>query len=244
MYAQTNIQLFNQLRQLGLGPSEIGNVSEAYRFAMPLFSGRFRASGKTFFAHLVGTASVVASFRRDVSLVTAGLLHAAYTHGDFGDGTHGLRDDKRALVQAMVGARSEEYIASYTALRWSFESIPQLPAKIDSLNELSRDVVALRLANELDEYLDLGMLYCGPNRHPRSTERAIVEIAECLGLYALADELSRAFEETRLNSLSGPLVEANAPEESYIIPSSSHRRLMEILETRVRVDQATSESQS
>ena len=76
IYAQTNIQLFNQVRQQGYSHEDLARFSQAYRFSLPLFSGRFRASGKTFFAHLAGTASVLASLGVDGQLVTAGLLHA------------------------------------------------------------------------------------------------------------------------------------------------------------------------
>ena len=62
-FAQTNIQLLNQLHREGYSADDLHLVRVAYRFAMDLFSGQFRASGKTFIAHLVGTASVLGSLR-------------------------------------------------------------------------------------------------------------------------------------------------------------------------------------
>src|SRR5689334_11953708 len=114
-YAQTNIQLFNQAVCEGYSPDDIALFARAYRFSLPLFSGRFRASGKTFFAHLVGTASVLASLQLDAAVVTAGLLHAAYTHGDFGDGGLGITETRRADVRAAVGASAEQHVARYTS---------------------------------------------------------------------------------------------------------------------------------
>ena len=41
-------------------------IALAYRFAMPLFSGLFRASGKPMLAHLIGVASVLVALRQPV----------------------------------------------------------------------------------------------------------------------------------------------------------------------------------
>src|SRR5437879_11925353 len=102
-FAQTNIQLINQLRRNGYSVTEIGSVLTSYELTMRLFTGRFRASGKTFIAHLVGTASILASLRASVALVTAGLLHAAYTSGDFGDSDRGVTDSRRDRGRSVTG---------------------------------------------------------------------------------------------------------------------------------------------
>ena len=62
-FAQTNIQLLNQMYDLGYDEQEIAAVGKSYELAMILFTGRFRGSGKTFIAHLVGTASILVSVR-------------------------------------------------------------------------------------------------------------------------------------------------------------------------------------
>src|SRR5688572_20530292 len=74
-YAQTNIQLFNQLRGDGYSKADLGLVRDAYELAMLLFSGRFQPSGKSFIAHVVGTASILAWHRLPAPVVAAGLLH-------------------------------------------------------------------------------------------------------------------------------------------------------------------------
>ncbi len=85
-YAQTNIQLFNQLRQDGYSDADLILVRNAYELAMVLFTGRFQPSGKSFIAHVVGTASILAWLRLPAPVVAAGLLHNVYENGDFGDG--------------------------------------------------------------------------------------------------------------------------------------------------------------
>ena len=88
-YAQTNVQLFNQLQSEGYSKKDRERVREAYEFAMRLFTSLFLPSGKTFIDHLVGTASILASLHMPVEIVAAGLIHAAYLHGDFGGATNG-----------------------------------------------------------------------------------------------------------------------------------------------------------
>jgi hypothetical protein len=65
---------------------------------------------------------------------------------------------------------------------------------------IERDVVVMRLANELEDHLDLGMLYCGEQKRTWSSGsercRLMVDIARRLGFPKLADELQQAIEET------------------------------------------------
>ena len=63
-YAQSNLQLFNQLIANGYSESELVCVVNAYKLIMNLFTGIFRSSGKTFLAHLIGTASVLVNLQQ------------------------------------------------------------------------------------------------------------------------------------------------------------------------------------
>jgi (p)ppGpp synthase/HD superfamily hydrolase len=237
-YAQTNIQLFNQARQEGYEASDIARLAEAYRFSLTLFSGRFRVSGKTFFAHLVGTASVLVSLRVDSALVSAGLLHATYTHGDFGDGRRGMTDAKRAMVRDGIGERIEAYIARYTTFEWSAESIPRLAAMVDALDDVDREVIAIRLANELDEYLDYGVLYEGGDRQrvidqTSRTQVVLAQIAERLGWPQLSREITRMLDATMAADVQNTLAEPAGADESFVVPPASCRRLMESIAARM-----------
>src|SRR5262249_35216584 len=84
-YAQTNIQRYGQLAELGYPATDVSRIHRGHGLAMQLFTGLFRGSGRPFLAHLVGTASVLASVRAPIEVVTAGLLHSAYSHGEFGN---------------------------------------------------------------------------------------------------------------------------------------------------------------
>src|SRR5205809_5329802 len=94
-YAQTNIQLLNQLRAGGYATAELARIRDVYEFAMLLFTGRYQPCGKPFIDHLVGTASILAFLHRPVEVVAAGLIHAAYVYGDFGSFRSGISDAKR-----------------------------------------------------------------------------------------------------------------------------------------------------
>ena len=56
--AQTNLQLQRQLELAGWSLHDRERVGNTYTLAAQLFSGRYRTSGKTFLAHLCGTASI------------------------------------------------------------------------------------------------------------------------------------------------------------------------------------------
>jgi (p)ppGpp synthase/HD superfamily hydrolase len=58
-YAQTNLQLYRQLRDRT--DADVALVAAAYELALSLFPRSFRATGKPFLCHLVGTASILDS---------------------------------------------------------------------------------------------------------------------------------------------------------------------------------------
>lgn len=203
-YAQTNIQLFNQLHninQLENSPrysdAEMKNILNAYELAMCLFAGRFRASGKTFIAHLIGTASILAPLNVPGSVIAAGLIHAVYAHGNFGDRKKGINEIKREIVRNIVGEEIEEYVARYTAFKWNQQSISNADPKCTK----ERYVLLIRLANELEEHLDFAIFYCSEKKRKQYLNRAeiygdrIVEIAYKLGFPSLAAELAKAFQQ-------------------------------------------------
>lgn len=78
-YAQTNLQLFNQLRLNGYSNTELACIFNAYKLVVSLYTACFRPSGKTFIAHLVGTATILSFLRAPASVVAAGLLHMRIT---------------------------------------------------------------------------------------------------------------------------------------------------------------------
>jgi (p)ppGpp synthase/HD superfamily hydrolase len=224
-YAQTNLELYRQLLASDTAPEELARVAAAYELAARLFTGRFRGSGKTFLAHLVGTAGILASLGADGSVVAAGLLHAAYRQGEFGDGRPGIGAAKRALLARTVGSRAEALVARFSELPWDERAIPALLARAGSLAGPEREVVTIRLANELEDFLDLGALYGADAERDRKWAAdvgpACAELARRLGLAPLADALERSFAETAATALPPALRRREGV--SYLLAPASHR---------------------
>jgi (p)ppGpp synthase/HD superfamily hydrolase len=230
-YAQTNLQLFNQLRSEGYSNIDIICISNAYQLVTRLFTGQFRASGKTFIAHLVGTASILCSLHLPVKVIAAGILHAAYGSGDFGNGIKGISHSKRQQVRDAMGEEVEDYVARYTALQWNEQTIPAICDRLDVLVPRDRDVVLIRLANELEEYLDLGILYCGEVKHQRYINHYIhllVEMSEKLGFPALAEELTRVFQEISVAEIPVELRNQSGHNISFFLVPNSYRQRLSI----------------
>lgn len=162
IYAQTNLQLYTQLRDLHYEQTNIASVAAAYSLASVLFTGLYRASGKSFIAHLVGTASILVSIQAPIELVTAALLHAAYTNGDFGLLQNRIDSHKHSILKDAVGVNAQELIQSYSVLDWSPRGLKKSIANFPNLPELVKNALVIRFANELEEYLDDGVHHCGP----------------------------------------------------------------------------------
>ncbi|MGB5709053.1 MAG: AMP-binding protein [Arenicellales bacterium] len=203
-FAQTNLQLINQLKN-GYTDSEISEVQAAYELACSLFSGSFRGCGKPFLAHAVGTASIVSALDAPIQSVTAALLHAAYMSGNFGIKGGGASTANRNRVRDAVGEQSEQLILRYTEFTWrSAAAIPRIVQGFPALSQTDKDVLLMRLANELEEYLDLGILYC------EDAEKRIqfcqiygsymVDLADRLGIDRLSTWLTQAFDVVKRES--------------------------------------------
>ncbi len=208
-FAQTNIQLFEQLRRKDYSNTQLKCILKTYQLAIELFTGFFRGDGKTFIAHLVGTASILASVNAPVEVVAAGLIHAAYLQGDFGDTTTGISNLKRQQVRRAVGDEVEEYLAQYTTLEWNEKTIASMAKTVNILDSKQRDVLLMRLANELEDHLDLGVLYCANVKqrlnYVNSSSHLIVKMAEELGFPSLATELAQVFKEVTSANISSDL---------------------------------------
>jgi (p)ppGpp synthase/HD superfamily hydrolase len=199
MYAQTNIQLFDQLRGEGYSNAELNLIRQAYALAVKLFTGLYRPCGKTFIAHVIGTASILSEQGVSANLIAAALVHAAYEHGDFGTAKKGISIAKREHVRRVVGKVVEEHVARYAALRWSPDSIPAIYDGLDELAPIDREILLMRLANELDDLRDLGILYSVKAERKRihygQFGPVMIKMAERLGFPLLAAELTQALTE-------------------------------------------------
>lgn len=193
--AQTNVELYNQLLSLGWVDEDLRQVRSAYRLAMQLVAGHFCANERPYLAHLVGVASLLARDAAPPTVVSAGMLHSVYAHGEFGDGSHGIREDKRRRVRQAVGAACEELVARYAAWPWERAAVERLLARTAGCAPTEAAVAWIRLADVVENHNNRGMLYCPEKAevdtaiHMPSLELAGL-LARKLGLDPLADHLA------------------------------------------------------
>ncbi len=225
-YAQTNRQLFSQMQQKGYSPAEVVKVRAAHELARTLVTGFYRPSGSPFISHLVGTASVLAGLRVPVELVMAGLLHAAYMHGDFGTLRRGATAKNREVVRQAVGAEVEEYVARYT--EWRRKTIDGLKDRMNSMNFVDRNVVLICLANWLEHLLDFDIL-CGPgvDRRLQAIMRRgpiLVDAAHMLGYPSLGEELESLHQQTLNTEIVQAFGSGDRPGGTFLVAPLSYRK--------------------
>ena len=162
-----------------------------------------------------------------MEIVIAGMLHAAYASGEFGDGARGITNTKRAQLKRTFGQKVEEYVYRYTL--WPEEDKPSTSAAdyVNVLTSLEKDVLLIRLANQLEEYVDLGMLYSDHGRQSKyvSDENYIfVEVAQVLGFPSLAAELKVVFDEVFSTKIPPILANITEHSGSYLLPPKTHQK--------------------
>jgi len=180
--AQTIIQLLEQLADRPV--EERQAVRRGYDLATALFAGRYRACGRPFVAHLVGTASALARHGAPIDVVLAGLLHAAYAQGVFPNWKR-----RRDLVRESIGPKAEALVHEYERFDW--KRVPE------QIGEADREVVWLRIANEVDECGDRSLRYVGEHKRAQ-VEQGIPQFVAAARHYdmpALADELEAVYAE-------------------------------------------------
>jgi hypothetical protein len=186
--AHTNVAWYGQLVDRGWSDADLGRARAAYDLAAVLFSGRLRPDGNTFIAHVLGVASTAAAYGAAPDVVLAGLLHAAYTVGEFGDVWRVVHDGQRRTVRDAIGDRAETLVHEFATLQWAPDTVAALRARTDELDPTERDVVFLRLVNEVEQRLDASERY----RQPRlgyPTMDDMIALAEEMDLPEVAEDL-------------------------------------------------------
>ena len=202
-YAQTNVQLYDQLFEADHSTAQLETLARAHDLAVSLLYSLFRPEGEPFVTHLIGTASILVRYRAPFPVVLAGLLHAAYDFGEFGGLRRGITPARRRRVRAIVGDEAETVIYRYTRFAWNSQVMESLPRLLPGMSENDRNIVLMRLANELEEGMGVSLLYCHPEtRRQRVDNLALcIPVAEAMGLPDLAAELK---ESHRRNASDGP----------------------------------------
>jgi len=229
--AQTNAQLFLQMQELGCSADDLRKVRDTYLLAMQLFAGGFTGSGKTALAHCVGTASLALRHGASVEMACAGMLHGAYIGADWGHYRARVTEKKREAVRRVIGARAEEWVLGLKLLRWDSKSIAALAEREAELTELERNVLFLRLVDDLDRLLEYGAIVFFRNVEKikadlREQREHLCRLARRLGKEQLAAELAQAIDLTLASRLPAELLDLDFPSDTApnVIPASCRRR--------------------
>jgi len=226
--AQTNLQLYRQLSEQGFSQEDLAYMHQACHVMVQLFPFLYRPNGKEHFAHAVGTASILCSLQKRVPVIAAGLLHAAYRHGEFPSFRKGPTKSNRKYIQNVVGQETEEHIARYFYLQWDRQNFIEIQERFTELSEIDRDSLLIRLADNLEKCVDLGVLFVssgpGGKRSIQKTGPTRVELARKLGYPALADQIQTAHEAILNAEIPSILCNGNGAQMDFLLVPLSYRR--------------------
>lgn len=158
MIAQTNLQLYAQLRKAGQTQDALAQVHAAYQFAAARCSPLFRGSGKPFSCHLVGVASLCALLKCSADTLVAALLHASYQTRVSDTGIEPFADLRRRYT-SRFGLASERLVYGCYVASYDINAHIEQPLPVPDLltTEESSAVRLIVLADTLEDALDGGL---------------------------------------------------------------------------------------
>lgn len=228
--AQTNVQLYNELRVQGRSLAELELVRRAYNLATRLYSGCFLADGKPFVSHVIGVASALAQLELPAEIVASGCIHNVYTNGIFGDGlTHTATEYRRQLVRDSVSPEVEQCIYRFRDLRLK-NNLLKIYDGLENFDKRDQQLIVMDLADILDKYENLGVLYYGDNRWINGlalkNKDTLIKLAGKLGYPQLGAALEQAFIAATTEHVPDVLrSEPNWKQMRLIVPESCHLKM-------------------
>jgi (p)ppGpp synthase/HD superfamily hydrolase len=223
---QTNVQLYGLLLDAGRDAAGLRGVRDAYALAVQLFAGLLRPEGRPFVCHIVGVAGILAMLDAPLPVVVGGLLHSAYTHGDFGLGCGIAGRAARARLRTAVGVEIEGIVAAYAALPWNGRSVAQYAADAGTLAADVQRILVIRLANELEDMLDDGLRFSRKSQNPHRTIVVdnLVTLAIGVGQPRLASAL-QGMQLRRRGAMDMEPLQQSALGSYVVAPSSWRERI-------------------
>ena len=207
--AQTYPQLINQAQSLSMDLNQLQLLKQAFELAVTFSDGLYRAQGVPLINHLIRTASILMVEKQPLVVVLVGLLHAAPILHKF-DRSHrsaGLQQKKQAL-EKHLNADIAALVMQYELLPWySMQSLQMHRSTIDQASEVTRQLITVRLANELEDNLDGAMLF---SNKQRQTLRLGDYLSNCI---ALAKQLQLTFVALRLEEVKHYSEQASVAEK-------------------------------
>jgi (p)ppGpp synthase/HD superfamily hydrolase len=237
--AQTNLQLYNQLLEQGRSLEDLALIRSAYKLASLLYSGYYQGDGKPFVCHGIGVASIAARLDLPAEFVAVGLIHNIYGNGDFGDAIHyTVTERRRRFVQAAMGDRVAVLTERFQSVRINSMNVDSMTARLVDLDSTDRNLLILDLADALEKYVDLGVLYFGDGQWIKeATENRgarLIDIATRLNQPMLAEMLSEAFAFAADKQVPSIFQQADQKYLELVVPLSCYQRRWPAVREEVR----------
>jgi uronate dehydrogenase len=200
-FALTYPQLVRQAIAAGLDERDLRDLRDLFETAQHYFDGLYRAGGQPFICHMVRTASIILAEGQPLPLVEAALVHATYDAHRYDHSTRAWPGPRlRRWLRREVGSEVEEIVWTFHEVDWERIGAPELQLReLHRAPDVLRSALTLRVANDLENHMDLALVYrTGQHFKQRieSNGSAIVQVARELGMTTLADELSTVFRES------------------------------------------------
>lgn len=186
----------NQAHEAGLSEDELIELKDAFQLAQAMSHGFYRASGVPLLNHLVSTASIVLSEKNQAGTVIPALLHAVYVLHRFDDSSASRNLEKRRTeLRERLGSQMESLLWQYQQMGWyRVDTVRNYLENLPELDDTTRSLLLLRLANELDDHLYQAMDYAELRTQERKTQEFLElcgKLAEGLAFTTIAEELNR-----------------------------------------------------
>lgn len=183
--------LLTQAAARGYPKQDLARFSQAYYAAMTLFDGGYRACGRPFITHCVGTASALVHFGFAPHLVIAALLHAAYSHSVLGKNPHAALEFLQNQISTTFGDQVAKTIRAYARLQIARDKWPAAHP-VETMMVDDAEIVALDIANEIDLWASGEAHFTVSTAPPTPAHRQYYQaVAAGLGVPAMGDTLMR-----------------------------------------------------
>ena len=131
-------------------------------------------------------------------MICAGLLHSAYSQGDFGAGKGNINGSARRQIVQSVGLETGKLIDEYRQHAWNATNVRHWIENAGNVGGNLRTVILIRLSDALEDALDFGLQFSAKGeKHANAIPREyVVALAEALKYPQLAAALRSTFEDT------------------------------------------------
>lgn len=225
MYAHTFPQLVVQGMRVKLHEQDILRLRTGYDLTERMADGLYRSQGCPFVTHLVRTSSIVLAHGGGVDECLGAMLHSAYMLDCFAHSRRRKHRSKdRAELAGLVGDQVEEIVWQYYRTGWGRRDvIANHVENFSNYGPVTKSVLLIRLANELEDYLDLAVLYRPAySYHNRiaSMGSLCIELARLAGVPSLGQELEIAYQATLSSHIPSAAVRRHI--NAYELPRRHH----------------------